>query len=118
VLVVEDDTKLRKTARRILSDLGYQVLEATDGPTALELLNGDSKIDLLFTDVVMPNAMTGYQLAAAARALRPNIKVLLTTGYSEAFARDGDAVAAIALIGKPYRKQELAEKLRRIMEKP
>ena len=68
-------------ARRHLVSLGYRVSEAGSGPAALEILLAGRHFDLLFTDVVMPDGMTGHQLAAAARQLRPGLKVLFTTGY-------------------------------------
>lgn len=82
VLVVEDHDDLRSYSVGVLTELGYQVLEACDGPAALKLLESDAPIDLLFTDVVLPNGVDGRRLAAAARRLRPDLKVLFTTGYS------------------------------------
>ncbi len=95
ILLVDDNAEMRTVARRHLVSLGYRVSEAGSGPAALEILQDGDSFDLLFTDVVMPDGMTGYQLAAAARQVRPGLKVLFTTGYlrsdpgSEAGGVDG-----------------------------
>ncbi len=80
ILVVDDNVEMRTVARRHLVSLGYQVVEAGSGPAALDILQDGGGFDLLFTDVVMPNGMNGYQLAAAARQVRPGLKVVFTTG--------------------------------------
>ncbi len=103
ILLVDDNTEMRTVARRHLVSLGYRVSEAGSGPAALEVLLAGNSFDLLLTDVVMPDGMTGYQLADAARRLRPGLKVVFTTGYSWSEASTADAV-----IHKPYRRQELA----------
>ena len=81
ILLVDDNTEMRTVARRHLVSLGYQVSEAGSGPAALEVLLAGDSFDLLLTDVVMPDGMTGYQLADAARRLQPGLKVVFTTGY-------------------------------------
>jgi PAS domain S-box-containing protein len=118
ILLVDDDAEMRTVARRHLVSLGYRVGEAGSGPAALEILQADKAFDLLFTDVVMPDGMTGHQLAAAARQLRPGLKVLFTTGY---FRPDPDneltgAMTADAMIRKPYRRTELAATVRATLE--
>jgi PAS domain S-box-containing protein len=116
VLVVEDDAKLRSVALKLLRDLGYRVREADGAGSALAVLAESDDIDVLFTDVVMPNG-TGYDLARKARERHPQLKVLFTSGYSEHFIKNGDAAEFGAhLITKPYRKQELAVKLRSVLE--
>ncbi len=82
ILVVDDNVEMRTVARRHLVSLGYQVDEGGSGPAALDVLQDGGGFDLLFTDVDMPNGMNGYQLAAAARQVRPGLKVVFTTGYS------------------------------------
>jgi PAS domain S-box-containing protein len=116
ILVVEDDAKLRGIAVKLVRDLGYRVREADGAKAALAILDETDDIELLFTDVIMPNG-TGYDLARVARERRPHLKVLFTTGYSEHFVKSGDAADFGAhLITKPYRKQELASKLRSVLE--
>jgi len=116
VLVVEDDTRLRRVAVKLLTELGYAVHESDSAQHALGLLEDDRSIDLLFTDVVMPGGMTGFDLAKAARSLRPDLRILLTTGYSEDFVKSGtEQPEGVDLIGKPYRKRELALKLRSVI---
>jgi PAS domain S-box-containing protein len=116
VLVVEDNATVRKSVIRQLQKLGYRTLEAEDGQQALDLLEREPLIDLLFSDVVMPGGMNGRQLAAAARRKRPGIKVLLTSGYPDKAgeARGGERKEQV--FGKPYRQRDLALKLREILQ--
>jgi len=118
ILLVDDDAEMRMVARRHLVSLGYRVGEAGSGPAALEILQSDRAIDLLFTDIVMPDGMTGHQLAAAARQLRPGLKVLFTSGYfrPEPDNEPARAMTAGAMIRKPYRRQELAATVRAALE--
>jgi CheY-like chemotaxis protein len=82
ILVLEDDDDVRAFSAATLRDLGYRVLEAHDGASAIRILERRDRIDLLFTDIVLPGGMTGAQVAAQAVALRPDLKVLYTTGYA------------------------------------
>jgi CheY-like chemotaxis protein len=116
ILVVEDEARLRAVATRILRDLGYTVLEAKNGPEALALLDDGQSVDLLFTDIVMPDGMNGRDLARAARERRQALKVLLTSGYSETFVRNGGE-AYPPLLSKPYRKEQLARRIREILDR-
>jgi CheY-like chemotaxis protein len=117
ILVVEDSDPVRKVAVRILQGLGYQVREAADGPSALTILRDDAKIDLLFTDLIMPKGMSGQELLTQARALRPELKALFTSGYSERFIKDrGATQEGVALLSKPYRSQNLAEAVRAALD--
>jgi PAS domain S-box-containing protein len=113
ILLVDDNAEMRNVARRHLVALGYQVSEAGNGETALEILQAPGGFDLLFTDVVMPDGMTGHQLAAAARQLQPGLKVLFTTGY---FRAEPDGEPLGAMIRKPYRRHELATTVRAALE--
>lgn len=113
VLVVEDNASVRELAARQLEILGYSVLEAEDGPAALALLEAGRGVDLLFTDLLMPGGMSGLELARAARRLRPGLAVLLTSGNTEAALADAEPDGTPPLIlPKPYRKEELARKVR------
>jgi CheY-like chemotaxis protein len=100
-----------------IRSLGYQVIEVADGPAALQEIEGGRRIDLLFTDIVMPGGMNGRELAAKACAARPALRVLFTSGYSDnVFIRDGRREAGPRLLGKPYRRAELARVLREVLE--
>ena len=112
ILVVDDSAEMRQVAERHLSFLGYAVQSAENGPAALSLLRDGAAADLLFTDITMPEGLTGFQLAEAACAMRPGLKVLFTTGY--AGIRDPACTSdwQQRLIRKPYRRPELAEKIR------
>ncbi len=117
VLLVEDDEQVRRLAHGHLRALGYQVLQAHNGPQALDILRQSVHVDLLFTDVVMPGGMTGRQVAEAARQLRPEIKVLYTSGYSEdASVRNGQLDPSVHLLAKPYRRADLARRLRALLD--
>ncbi|WP_291830373.1 ATP-binding protein, partial [Bosea sp. (in: a-proteobacteria)] len=113
ILVVEDDPDVRATAVQLIEQLGYSVLEAADGPAALELLRRHAEIALLFTDMVMPGGMRGDELAAAALALRPGIKVLISSGNADLGREPAGAdLPDYPFIAKPYRAQALAQRLR------
>jgi PAS domain S-box-containing protein len=116
VLLVEDDEMVRMYAHHLLEDLGYQVLSASNGPEALELLNKSPDVRLLFTDVIMPGGMNGRQLADAARKLRPDLKVLYTSGYTEnAIVHHGRLDPGVILLSKPYQRKDLVNKLRQVL---
>jgi CheY-like chemotaxis protein len=113
ILLVEDDAALRTYATQILEELGYRVLKAENGAAALAVLDGDPRIDLLLTDVVMPGGVNGQQLADLATQRRPGLKVLFMTGYApNAIVRHGRLDAKVHLIGKPFSFEELAAKVR------
>jgi PAS domain S-box-containing protein len=117
ILVVEDDTAVRTVAISILKNLGYEVQEADDGHAALDILQRPGEIHLLFTDLVMPNGMNGRELLRRAREHRPALKALFTSGYSEhVITHRGDADAEVPLLGKPYRKQQLAAAVRHVLD--
>jgi CheY-like chemotaxis protein len=117
ILVVEDNEDVRAYSVETLRELGYQVIEAQDGPSALRVLERQAGIDLLFTDVVLPNGLNGERLARDARVLRPRIKVLFTTGYSRnAIVHHGRLDAGVQLIAKPYSYADLATKVRDVLD--
>ncbi|WP_162917160.1 CHASE domain-containing protein [Dongia deserti] len=117
ILVVEDDADVRRVVIRQVSELGYAVLEAANAQAALAILGDQDKVvDLLFTDLVMPGGMNGVELAQAAKALRPGLRVLFTSGYTGNTLRSSDRIPDDApFLSKPYRKHELAEKLRQVL---
>jgi PAS domain S-box-containing protein len=117
ILVVEDDELVRTYAVGQLERLGYQVEFAANGQEALELLKNDSSFDLLFTDVIMPGKINGPRLAALAREMDPDLKVLYTSGYTEnAIIHHGRLDPGIILLSKPYRKSVLAQKVRQALQ--
>jgi PAS domain S-box-containing protein len=117
ILVLEDDDDVRTYTVDILRELGYRVVEANDGPSALRLLERQSPVDLLFSDVVLPGGMTGAQVAAQAKAIRPEIKVLFTTGYARnAIVHHGRLDKGVELITKPFTYADLAAKIRDVID--
>ncbi|HEY1452639.1 MAG TPA: PAS domain S-box protein [Roseiarcus sp.] len=115
ILVVEDDARVRRVTVARLRGLGYQVIEADNGATGLAMLASRPEIAAIFTDVVMPGGMRGDELAEAALAARPDVRILFTSGYSEpAIARQGPG--ADAWLKKPYTAAELARKIRDVLE--
>ncbi|MGY3395562.1 PAS domain S-box-containing protein [Bradyrhizobium sp. USDA 3311] len=113
VLVVEDDPFVRSYAVMSLESLGYRVISAVDGKEALQTLAAAPHIDLLFTDVVMPGGVNGWELAGLARKARPEMRVLLTSGYAlETLAANGHVQQGAPILEKPYRKAELARLVR------
>jgi len=117
ILVLEDDDDVRTYSVEILRELGYRVVEAHDGPSALRLLERQGRVDLLFTDVVLPGGMTGAQAAEQARELKPNLKVLFTTGYARnAIIHQGRLDKGVRLITKPFSSAELAARVRDVLD--
>lgn len=116
VLVVEDEPAVRQFSVDALSELGYRVLEADGAASALRILEVHPEIGLLFTDVVMPD-VNGRRLAEEARLRRPDLKVLFTTGYTRnAIVHNGVLDAGVQLIGKPYSVEQLAAKVREVLD--
>ncbi|MEA2737554.1 MAG: hypothetical protein QOH05_861 [Acetobacteraceae bacterium] len=117
ILVVEDEPAVREHSVACLRELGYQILAAEDGHAALRLLRRDAAIDVLFTDVGLPGGMTGRQLVEAARALRPALKVVYTTGYARnAIVHGGVLEPGIELLPKPFSYVGLATKIRTVLD--
>jgi len=108
ILVVDDDDQIRRIAVRQLTSLGYRVVEAANGPAALDLLGQTADVDLLFVDLSMPE-MGGREVAQKARHLRPAIRIVFASGNFESEPA-GDASVAQFLM-KPYGKKDLAEKV-------
>jgi PAS domain S-box-containing protein len=120
VLAVEDNEALRRVVVRQLNDLGYRVIEAPDGASALKVLESEP-VDLLFTDIMMPGGMSGYDLARNALARWPSLKVLLTSGFPETKLNgdgNGNSPVKMHLLTKPYRKDDLAIVLRKALDAP
>ena len=115
ILVVDDDAAVRATTIMQLTRLGYAVHEADDAPTALQIIESPARIDLLFTDVIMPD-MNGKELAIQARLKRPDLPILFASGFPGTAPDGGIAFDADdVLLRKPYRKQELARAVRKVL---
>jgi PAS domain S-box-containing protein len=117
ILVVEDDERVRRLSVKRLKELGYNILEASDGPSALTILETEPDIDLLFTDLVMPGGMSGHELSERAKALRPVIKILVTSGYTEDFVRHETGLyGSTIMLRKPYRTVDLAKAISQTLD--
>jgi two-component system cell cycle sensor histidine kinase/response regulator CckA len=121
ILLVEDEAPVRSITRQLLQRNGYTVLEASDGPTALALVDGaqhGTKVDLLLTDVIMPG-MSGRELAAQLMARRPALRVLFMSGYTDdAVVRHGMLEPGLAYLEKPFRPPTLLRKVREVLQTP
>ena len=117
ILLVEDDPLVRHFASNQLVRLGYCVLVSSNAREALARIDSGAAIDLLFTDVVMPGGMNGRELAEAARARRPGLRVLYCSGYSQdALIHQGRVNADVHLLNKPYRREDLARRVRAVLD--
>jgi PAS domain S-box-containing protein len=111
ILVVEDDDRVREITLTLLESLGYAVAEARSGPEAIKRLKSGEPIDLVFSDIVMPGKMTGYDVAHWVATMKPNVKVVLTTGYDSKSNASPSGVT-IPVLDKPYTRERLAQTLR------
>ncbi|MCP4128701.1 MAG: PAS domain S-box protein [Gammaproteobacteria bacterium] len=117
ILVVDDEEGLLELAQQYLEELGYTTLAAASGQQALELLAQRTAIDLLFSDVVMPGGINGYELAEQAETIQPKIKVLLTSGYTnKSLLNNMQARFKTNLLTKPYNQSEIANRVRIILD--
>ncbi len=117
ILVVEDDADVRGFAVTILEHLGYSVAAAADGPAALALLDELRPIDLLLTDVILPQGMGGNDVAREIRMRRPGIKVLFVSGYTEnGIVHHGRLDNGVELLSKPFTVEQLAQKIREVLD--
>jgi CheY-like chemotaxis protein len=113
ILIVEDDALVREYVVTQISRLGYDTLAANNAAEALAIINGPERIDLLFTDVIMPGGMNGRQLAIESQTRRPGLKILYTSGYTEnAIVHHGRLDAGVLLLPKPYLSSDLALMIR------
>jgi PAS domain S-box-containing protein len=116
VLVVEDNDDVRELAEQVLGMEGYALQSAGSGEQAMHLLRGGARVDLLFTDVIMPGGMNGLELVEQARALRPGLPVLVTTGYMDELPPGGRG-GGLDILAKPYRQDDLLERVRKALER-
>jgi CheY-like chemotaxis protein len=117
ILVVEDDADVRAFVVGHLRELGYRVVEAKDGRSALDALEELAPIDLLLTDVIMPGGMTGRQLSSEAMRRRPDLKTLFISGYTEdSIVHQGKLDPGVNFLSKPFRRRDLALKVREALD--
>jgi PAS domain S-box-containing protein len=116
ILVVEDDDFVRTFAASQLRLLGYIVIEVNSGPNALKVIQQREDIELLFTDIIMPGGMNGHELARAALKHRSELKVLYTSGYNEIMEIEDGGNRNFQLLSKPYRRLDLARKIREALD--
>ncbi|MCG6110730.1 MAG: PAS domain S-box protein [Paracoccus sp.] len=117
ILVVEDDHLVRENVTAQLRSLGYRVHEASSGAEAIKIIEDNHDIDLLFTDVVMPGGMGGRELAETVAVHHPDIAVLFTSGYTEnSIVHHGRLDPGVELLSKPYRREQLASKVRKVLD--
>ena len=117
VLIVDDEIELLELAEKFFTQLGYTTQTAENGAQALEILKTNTDFDLIFSDVVMPGGINGYELAEQATTLNPHIKILLTSGFtSRTMIKEGQKKFESNLLSKPYRKSELAQRVRLILD--
>ncbi len=118
ILLVEDNPDVRQVTTRRLQNLGYVVVEAASGARAVELLSSGAKIDLVFSDVIMPGGMSGFELTQLVKERDPDRPILLTSGFAEDVARAGEAPAAsdLEILRKPYTGAELARARRKALD--
>ena len=113
ILLVEDDAGVRAVTAAMLKELQFNVIEADNGARALDIVDRESDIDLLFTDIVMPGGMSGFELGRLARERRPHLPVLYATGYSASYAAPEKGADMLA---KPYREADLRAKLSGLLQ--
>ena len=116
ILLVEDSDDVRALAAEVLGALGYRIVLARSGEEALEM-QAKETIDLLFTDIVMPGGMSGLELVERFASIAPGVPVLMTTGYNEDLVADIPRGTALDVIGKPYRREELADRVRMALDR-
>ena len=117
MLVIDDEPAIRMIITEVLTEAGYRVTEATDGPSGLRIIQTGGRVDLLITDVGLPNGLNGRQVADAARGVNPKLKVLFITGFAEnAAIGNGHLEAGMSVITKPFVNAELVNKVRQIID--
>jgi PAS domain S-box-containing protein len=117
ILVIDDEATIRDLVDEVLNEQGYTVIGAGDGPAGIKVLQSGTRIDLLITDVGLPNGMNGRQVADAARTLRPGLKVLFITGYAEnAAVGNGHLEAGMELLTKPFTIEALTLKVAEMLK--
>jgi CheY-like chemotaxis protein len=116
ILLVEDEDDLRELAVELLQDEGYRVKTARNGVEGLEKIMADREIDLLFTDIVMPGDIDGWELARRSKKLRPELRVLYTSGFLRSIPADERELGYGPLLPKPWRPRQLLEHLHKLLD--
>lgn len=115
VLMVEDNVEVLELGATVLDEAGYRVVTATSADDALAQIHAGVRIDLLFTDIVMPGTLDGAALATAVGEILPGTPILLTTGWADRAAEQGGAREPLPLIGKPYRPADLVRRVEALL---
>jgi CheY-like chemotaxis protein len=116
VLVVDDDPDVLLVAATLLGDQGYTVLEASSGAEAMQIMHQHPEIAILFTDIIMPGDVDGFELAHQAKQLRPALRVIYTSGYIEQIPWGEKGVGYGPLLPKPWRKEQLLDLVRSMLD--
>ena len=116
VLVVDDDPDVLLVAATLLGDQGYTVLEASSGAEAMQVMRANSEIAVLFTDILMPGEVDGFELAHQAKQLRPALRVIYTSGYIEQIPWGEKSIGYGPLLPKPWRKEQLLDVVRSMLD--
>jgi CheY-like chemotaxis protein len=116
VLVVDDDPDVLLVAATLLGGQGYTVLEASGGAEAMQIMRGHPEIAILFTDIVMPGDVDGFELAHQAKQLRPALRVIYTSGYIEQIPWGEKGIGYGPLLPKPWRKEQLLDLVRSMLD--
>ncbi|NPD69751.1 response regulator (plasmid) [Lichenicola cladoniae] len=117
VLIVDDEPTIRMLVTEMLEDSGYTAIEAADGPAGLKVLQSDCRIDLLVTDFALPGGLNGRQVVDTARVIRPDLKVLFITGYTEdVILRNGTLDMNMLVLTKPFSLRVLAKRIRSLID--
>lgn len=121
ILLVEDELEVQELSRSILQNQGYDVIVANNGQEAIEMLRTDKPFDLLFTDIVLPGGMSGFDIASNAALIQPNIKILYTTGYPRSILapddeQQGTSEQSDNVLTKPYRRETLLKAIRTLLD--
>ena len=117
ILIVDDSADIRDLTGSYLQSLGYRILTAESGEKALEMMDRYGEIDLLFTDIIMPGGMNGLQLMERVQERQPGVPVLLATGYVDQVLHRGEAASSLNIMAKPFKLDELVERIRTALEK-
>jgi CheY-like chemotaxis protein len=115
ILVVEDDVDVRAVVAETLRTLGYRVITAPDGAAAMAVLKSDEKVDLVFSDIVMPDGLSGDDLGRWVATERRGVRVLLTSGYPDVTLEQ--SAEGFTLLQKPYQKEDLARSIREVLDR-